>query len=186
MGSENFGSPNGVLSEVDVAKKTGIGRDVLRVLRKTVLKEGADWILQDREVVLTREAAGKLVAAFLSLRSTTADETISLLEGALPTKDAVNEAHAQKNGNKDGGAEIAPPEIHHLVVWQVPSVNSMVLLARRPEDTSRPPKVLLTVRVQTSVNFVPGMSIYATHAGGRVYRLHGKHPRWRGEKLYKS
>jgi hypothetical protein len=169
----------GALTEEAVHTKTGIPRDVLAVLRRTVLEKGAEWELIKKEVVLSAAGATKVVTGFLSLKVATAEDVVRLLE---PPKVVLNEKEAAPRAVP---VEEGPP-LHELVVWRVPPVTPLIVLARRPEDKSRPPKEILTVRVSDSRNFIPGTIVYATKVEGTLYRLHGRAPRYRGERLYRT
>jgi DNA/RNA endonuclease YhcR with UshA esterase domain len=68
-----------------------------------------------------------------------------------------------------------------LRVQRIHPVNPKVLLAQK--NGAGPS---LRVRVQSSANYMLGMTIYAVHTEGDIYTIHGRPPRFRGDRLYRE
>ena len=142
-----------VVAEMGLVERLGVTRAVLKAWRDANLVRGRDWAAISKNVLLTQEAAERLVLA---------------LGVSAPVLEK-NAAHASKN---DSG-EASIPEVEELVMVRA-FRNPKLIEARRKNGVG------VMVRVQSNENFRPGMVLRAVQ-GQTLWALKGRCPRFPGK-----
>jgi hypothetical protein len=146
--------------EFSLATTVGVPVEVCREIRARWLTEGSDWRHWKGYVLLSKEAAGKVLAVL----------GIAYPEkGPEPTLGGI-----LKKCDLDRPGK--PPKEIELVVWNPhpsPTRNDVILAQGKSGTAYR-------VLVGCNANFVYGMKIKATPVAAGVYQLVGPCPRERG------
>jgi hypothetical protein len=159
-----------MISEESVAKKLGLTRVALASIRKEMLLQGQDWLMDGRWVMITESGQDKLF-------------------NKLGINGAVQPVDSGRNGGEQDVAGLGlpvpdgsiPSEPVTLVVNSLrPPRNRRIIEAYNPNS---PSGKTFRVQVRDNQNFVPGMEIRAKphETYPDVYELIGRCPRYRGK-----
>lgn len=193
---------NRTFPEPMVARVIGVAKPRLVALRKTKLTRDTDWTLAKAVVVYTEAGLAKILAE-LGL----AETAFTWPEAEMVGQDSDNadgHAPAATDGADEATESATKPELAKnsadgavaAVAKAVDAVKShdarLALVDLVVVRTSRNPSILyavpaeggeeVPVKVASNMNFIAGMRLQARAegAGGSLYFLEGRCPRWRG------
>lgn len=167
---DNFRERGFTVAEAELPARLGLSRELLRTLREQLLTKGRHWEKAHRDILLTEEAVQIILDGHAALKNA------APLPTPPPTENlAQNETQAAPPVDKG-------PVPIELRVARLFLSNPHLVEAHPPGR----PQERLRVRVQSSAHYVPGMILYATHLERNLWQVHGRAPRWRGERLYRQ
>jgi hypothetical protein len=151
------------VAEIGLAKKMGVDRSVLRVIRERELAEGTDWVHRGKGLYLTQKAARR-VAALVGVSP--AEKGAAAEDPHLPAEPAATEAAAPPPMLQDPGMV--------TLVATSGCANPHIVMA---VDAFGQP---CRVRVRDNRNITAGMELPCVLEEGNLYRLRRACPRFRG------
>lgn len=185
--------------ESDVAAQWGVSRAIIRDCRQQ-LTEGEHWGKQNGQHIAYSVDGLALLDELVRGNTTQKEdppqefapvsvpvEDRTVIETEQPPAVSVvleREEPAQEDALMAAGLSLSPekksnPREEVLEVVKVFQINRMALSAKDPDGGSIP----VTVRVRSNEHFHSGMLIPCQHLSGSLWKLKGRLPRWKGEKL---
>jgi hypothetical protein len=157
--------------EAQLPSRLGLSRDVIRTLREEILIKGRHWVKVHRDILLNEEAVALLLKAHAALKTA----------ATLPSQPHAKNVAPREASERPEPIKSGPPLVALRVKRLLP-VNHKMLQAILPSD----PATTLHVRVQSTQNYRPGMTIYAYRVSATLYAVHGRAPSYPGEKVYRD
>lgn len=165
--------------ETDVAATWGVSRAIIRECRGT-LEEGTHWGKQGQHIAYSVEGLAQLEVLVGQSeqkedppeQGQEAEQASAPVEQSEPLRGVAGLPLLPKKQR--------PPLEGVLVVRKIFQINRSALQALDPDGNE------CTVRVRDNSLFNPGMEIPGQHLHGSIWKLKGRLPRWKGEKLVRE